>query len=322
MSITVRAVNDPPTVDAGSDAVGTEGSAVGLLGTSSDIDGGTPRIAWSVVPGADVDSGASCTFSAPTALATTITCTDDGTYTATLTASDGALPDVFDSATVTLTNASPVVSISSPADLTIVSVGAAVALIAPVSDPGSNDRLVCTIDWGDGTVGAGVIELGACRGGHQYAAIGARKLTVTVVDDDGARAVASEMLTVADRTALITGGGWLISGNCIRVRTGFVASSTSSGYRGQIQVQIGTSSRFHGDTVTTLAISGNTATWAGTGRWNGRSGFTYQVRVVDGGTGRFKPSAPDSFSITVRNAAGLIVLNVGGPLRGGNLTIH
>ena len=64
-----------------------------LAGASSDTDGDTPRTAWSVVPGADVDSGASCTFSAPT-----ITCTDDGTYTATPTASDGVSPDVFDSA--------------------------------------------------------------------------------------------------------------------------------------------------------------------------------------------------------------------------------
>lgn len=107
---------------------------------------------------------------------------------------------------MTLTNASPVVSISSPGDLTIVSVGAAVALIAPVSDPGT--------------------------------------------------------------------------------------------------------------------ISGNSATWAGTGRWNGQSGFRYQVRIRDRGTGRSKRPSPDSFSIVVRNAAGVIILDVGGPLGGGNLKIH
>ena len=44
--------------------------------------------------GPDVDPGATCTFSVAHAAATTITCTDDGTFTVTLTADDGSNPPV------------------------------------------------------------------------------------------------------------------------------------------------------------------------------------------------------------------------------------
>ena len=89
------------------------------------------------------------------AIDTTITCTDDGTYTATLTADDGVNPTVADSTTVTVSNAIPSVSISAPGDLSVSSVNTAVGVTAPYSDAGVNDTHTCSVDWGDAVITPG-----------------------------------------------------------------------------------------------------------------------------------------------------------------------
>ncbi|MBI4489692.1 MAG: DUF11 domain-containing protein [Deltaproteobacteria bacterium] len=60
----------------------------------------------------------------------------------------------------------------------------------------------------------------------------------------------------------------------------------------------------------------DTVEFSGTGRWNGRSGFTFEARGTDAGEpGRGR----DSFAITVRDEAGSIVASVSGNLSGGNI---
>ncbi len=78
---------------------------------------------------------------------TTVTCTDDGTWTLTLTANDGVNPPVSASATLTVSNAAPTVSIDTPAAGSYVGTPA-ITLNAPFTDPGSNDTQTCTVDWG------------------------------------------------------------------------------------------------------------------------------------------------------------------------------
>ena len=65
-----------------------------------------------------------------------MTCTDDGSYTLTLTASDGVNPDVLDTATLELANLAPTVDISAPgAGSSMASAGSASARRSPMPAP-------------------------------------------------------------------------------------------------------------------------------------------------------------------------------------------
>jgi hypothetical protein len=60
----------------------------------------------------------------------------------------------------------------------------------------------------------------------------------------------------------------------------------------------------------------DTVTFAGTGLWNGVSGYTFEAIATDAGEpGRLR----DSFAITVRDAGGHIVASVNAPISGGNI---
>ena len=97
----------PPVVDAGPDVSGFEGDHVALHGTATD-DYGPLSIGWSYSAGPDVDPGTVCFFGDATKADTTIRCTDDGTFTVTLRASDPYHDDPsVDTATVHLANVAP-----------------------------------------------------------------------------------------------------------------------------------------------------------------------------------------------------------------------
>jgi len=170
-------------VSAGGPYSGNEGSAISLNGSASDQDSFTTT--WSYTAGPDVDAGATCTFANPSSPATTITCTDDGHFTVTLTAKDTANAATSDSTTVTVANVPPSATITSPPNGTIYQVGLPVAVSANVSDPGKNDKLTCSIDFGDGTVIPGTLSAGKCQGSHAYTKSGTYNIKVTATDDDG-----------------------------------------------------------------------------------------------------------------------------------------
>lgn len=321
VTVDVTAVDDPPAVRAGDDGTGREGAPVDLAGVVTDADGDPLSISWSFVAGADVDAGASCTFTSPDAPSTSVTCTDDGTYELTLAASDGT-SRVSDSLALVLSNAAPAVTISSPSDLSIVGAGSVVDLVAPVTDPGTNDGLGCRVDWGDGTIAAGTVVGGTCEASHTYAVESVPGIEVTVEDDDGAQGSDELVLVVAAGGALVTGGGWLLDDDGARVRTGFVARQESGGPSGQLQLRTPDGGRFHGDTVEELTASGSTVTWRGSGRLDGADGHRYELTVVDGGVGRGRRAGTDRFTVVVRDAGGEIVLEVDGPLAGGQIVVH
>jgi hypothetical protein len=188
-------INAPPEVDAGGPYAGQEGTPVGIAGTVTDPDSPGVTQEWTVTPTANVDPGTTCAFADATAESTSITCTDDGTFTLTLTADDGINPPVSDTATLELTNVAPAVDISAPDDGALFAAGTPVEFVAPFTDDGSNDTHSCTVDFDDGTpVAAGSVDQspgsGTCTITHSFTALGPHDVLVTVTDDDGGSATA------------------------------------------------------------------------------------------------------------------------------------
>jgi PKD domain len=196
----IHIFDDKPPVVTVADASGNEGAAIPITGTATDPDGDPLTTNWTVTPGGGVDPGAICTIAAPASLSTTVSCTDDGSYTLTLTASDGINPPVSATGTLTVANVPAAVSISSPTNGQLFQLGDTVNVTAPFSDPGTNDTHTCSIDWGDTTVTAGVVTevagAGTCTGSHAYSSNGPKTITVFVTDDDGGTGLASVTIDI------------------------------------------------------------------------------------------------------------------------------
>ncbi|HEX6345396.1 choice-of-anchor P family protein [Umezawaea sp.] len=193
---TTITVNAPPVVTPGGPYAGQEGTGVSLAGTVTDPDGPGLTTAWSIAPASGVDPGATCAFGDATQQNTTVTCTDDGVYTVTLTANDGVNAPVAQNATLTLTNVAPAVTITAPATGVTVTRGTPVAFTAPFTDIATNDTHTCTVDFADGTpVVAGTVSQapgsGTCSTSHAFTALGVHNVLVTITDDDGAAATAT-----------------------------------------------------------------------------------------------------------------------------------
>lgn len=195
-----RPVYLPPTVDAGPRRNGAEGSTVRLDGSASD-DHGAPALHWFVSPGTDVDAGTRCRFSDPTAATPTLSCTDNGTFTLTLTADDGVNATVSDSTTVHLRNVAPTLHITAPAPWTARRAGSSATARATFTDPGSNDTHTCRTAWDDGTVTSRPAHGHACTLPHGFGDAGMFDTRTTVTDDDGGADTGERMVIVYEPTA-------------------------------------------------------------------------------------------------------------------------
>lgn len=316
-------VNAPPQVNAGPAALGSEGQAVALAGTATDPDGDTLTISWSATPGAGVDAGATCSFSPPASASTSITCTDDGPWTATLTASDGVNPAVSSSTAVALGNVAASAAVSAPAEGSLYKVSSTVAVTVAFADPATNDTHTCSIAWDDGTTSAGSVTeaggTGTCAGSRTFTAAGVYSVLATVTDDDGGAATAPVMVVVYDPSAgYVTGGGtiaspagaYLYDAAAVGVADfGFVSKypKKASIPSGDTEFQFNAVRlEFHSLSYKWLVVSGAKAQYKGTGALNGVSGYGFLLTATDGNlTGG---GGVDRFRIKIWNqATGVVV---------------
>jgi trimeric autotransporter adhesin len=198
-------VNAAPVVDAGGPYAGGEGVAVALAGTVTDPDAPGLAGTWSVTSGGN--PGAACAV-----VAEAVTCTDDGSYTLTLTADDGIGAPVSDTATLTVANATPVVTVSAPAAGTPYRAGAPITVTAPFTDAGADDTHSCTVGFGGAPPVAGVVTAGTCTATGTLTGAGPRQVAVTVTDDDGARGTAGvELVSYLGGEAFAMGASGLVA---------------------------------------------------------------------------------------------------------------
>jgi hypothetical protein len=340
--ITEGLFNTAPSVEAGSSVSGAEGSAIALGGTVSDPDGDAVTTVWTA-------SSPKCSFSAPNSVYSTITCTDNGVYTATLTGSDGAAAPVADTTTVTVANAAPTASVTVPAAGALYPIGSAVALSVKLTDAGASDTHTCSIKWDDGTTSSGTVAetngVGTCTANHPYVAPNVYNIEVTVTDDDGAAATAAVMVVVHDPTAgFITGGGWYNSlpgadvlnpaatgqavfGFVAKYKKGATVPDGATMFYFRAGNMLFTSTAYEWLVVT----GGCYAQYKGTGRINGVSGYSFMITVRDGklcGTSdgiRVKITGPSGLRYDNARGATDDIGNTSGSVQaiaGGSIVIH
>ncbi len=196
--------NHAPTAAPGGPYSGAEGTAVSFDGSgSSDRDGDALTYAWNFGDGTTgIGAQPAHTYA------------DNGSYTVTLTVSDGRGASSSPvTTTATIGNAAPAVSAGGDQPATV---GSPFILNASFSDPGVNDATwTYTINWGDGsaeTTGTTANQSNSITVAHVYAAGGTNTVTVTVTDKDGAFGSGQATVTVsADNRAptAATGGPYV-----------------------------------------------------------------------------------------------------------------
>ncbi|MFI1505481.1 family 43 glycosylhydrolase [Streptomyces sp. NPDC020597] len=288
---TLTSIDPVGVVHAGPNAKGVEGSKIALNGTLSGA--GSPK--WTV------ESGAPCTVAEPTATRTTVTCTDDGTFTLTLTAGRST-----DKTQVTVVNAAPTIT-SATGPKSPVSVGRPAVVTVKFADAGARDTHTCVIDWKDGSTPAkGAVTASGCRAEHTYTSAGLRRPVVTVTDDDGGKATTTlPELVVYNRAAgPVMGAGLSASRGKPKfsLSAGYLPGATAPA--GVVTLDLRSPlTKFRSAHLDWLVVTGNRAVLEGSGTVNGKSGYRFRVTATDG---------PDTFHIRIWKASdGKVVHDTG-----------
>ena len=201
---------------------------------------------------------------------------------------------------VTVTNQSPTVTITSPGYGSLYTMGSTVNVVASFGDVGTGDTHSCEISWdnGLGTTSGSVTESGGsgtCTGSRQLSAAGVYTIRVTVTDDDGGSGFDEIIVVDYDpNVGHVTGGGWFnsqagayrpdpnLSG---RANFGFNAkylkgAKTPSGST-EFQFHAG-SLNFHSTNYEWLVVAGAKGQFKGTGTINGSGNYGFLLTVTDG----------------------------------------
>ncbi len=270
--------NQPPTVDAGDDVWGSEGSAISLGGSASDTDSDTLSYSWSYTAGAGLHAAATCSFGDPSAASTTINCTDNGTYTAALTVEDGTNPAVSDSLSVTVGNVAPEADFGSPDSA---SEGSSFDLtLNNASDRSTVDAaqgFTYAFDCGSGYGAFGSASVASCPAGTRGAlAVGGK-----IKDKDGGVTEYTDSLTVVASntapviTSLAAPTGPQAVSTAISVSAGFTDANAGDTHTGTIEWGDGTSS------AGPVTESGGSGTVGGSHTYTAAGVYTLKLTVTD-----------------------------------------
>jgi hypothetical protein len=177
--------NQPPLADAGDDQLTVEGQAVAFdAGASSDPDGTIESYSWDFGDGSNYTETASDAPDGAFDGQTTHLYSDNGTFAATLTVTDDDGASDSDTTAIAVANVAP--SVNAGEDHSI-SLGDSLTIVATFDDPGRvlSESYSATIDWGDGDVTAGVVDVdaGTVTANHDYQTAGNFTVVVTATDD-------------------------------------------------------------------------------------------------------------------------------------------
>jgi len=188
---TVVIVSSPPVASAGGPYTGDEGSLILLDGSgSSDAGGSIVLYEW------DCNSDGIYDFSAPQPLGNACSYEDEGNYTVTLRVTDDDGDTAVAVATIAVANVAP--TLVGPAGPTTGDEGASLNWTANATDPGVNDTLTYSWDFGDGESATGTAVT------HTYLQDGLYNLTVTVNDGDGGTDVNTVVVTIGNLPPVLT----------------------------------------------------------------------------------------------------------------------
>jgi hypothetical protein len=209
-------------------------------------------------------------------------------------------------------------------------VGTPHTVTATVTNPDDSPRSGVVVSWV--VTGANASAAGVCiPAGCTTGADGKVSFTYTGVSEgddtinaaitvDGSRQTATASKTWVSGpppvAGQVVGKGSFATGKAFG-RVNFEVDANSTG--GSFGFQTGNANRFVATSVEGFTRVDNTASFHGSGTWNGASGYTYEVSFVDNGT----PGRSDTIDVTVVAPGGATVLSSGGPqlLKTGNVVV-
>lgn len=283
--VLIDAANNSPVAQCKNVTLTTDNSCQAIISTSDINDG-----SW------DPEDGASVTLSVDSTGPFGL-----GQHVVTLTATDNQGTSSSCSATVTVADPAPVVSITAPLSGSIFTVNTDVSFSGSFTDnPGANHAA----QWMLGNItqtGAVNESNGTVSATYNFATVGVYAVKLTVADSCGGLGVADQvdglaaMVVIYDPNGgFVTGGGWFNSPAGAytinpsltgRANFGFVSkylrgASVPTGET-EFQFQIGNFT-FHSSTYDWLVIGGARAQYKGSGTINGSGNYGFILTAIDG----------------------------------------
>jgi hypothetical protein len=303
-------VNVPPVVSAGGPYTANEGSALTLHGSATDTPGETLTYSW------DLGGGATASGASPSIVV------GDGpaTQTVTLTVCDDHGACASDTATITIRNVAPSVTILSPADGSVFRTGTHVPLKGSFTDPGVLDTHTGTWKVGATTLPATIAEhAGSGTAGATWTptAAGFYPLSLTITDKDGGTTtVGGGTLVVVDPNAgSVAGLGTLFDPSRDLVAFAFSARyhDRDGDLDGAVELHVPHLNLFSTH-LDWLVVTAPSFELQGTARADSRHGYRF---LLTGVTGR-----PDQLRVQIWSPSGALVYDSTlCPLRAGDITI-
>lgn len=223
-------------------------------------------------------------------------------------------------------DAAPVItSLTGPSGAVLV--GTTQTFNATFTDINAGESHSGTWNWGDGSPNTVHPSIsGSDSATHAYAAAGFYTVTFTVTDDSGLSDSETLLVTVFDPAAgSATGSGTYAGGGSFNFSASYKKPGTS--INGSTAFSAPGMS-FVSTSTSWLVVSSSTATFSGSGKLNGVSGYSFLVSAFDGGS----PSSSDRVRFQVKDSTGAVVYDTQPgapvnaapttPLTSGNVTVH